>query len=84
MPLPMSKDAVTGPNLEENLALVEVMAGEASQAISRLQHLLQIPYGGNFLYYRVPLTPTLLRFDPLWDPLRSDPDFQKLCGEKKP
>jgi serine/threonine-protein kinase len=84
MPLPMSKDAVTGPNLEENLALVEVMAGEASQAISRLQHLLQIPYGGNFLYYRVPLTPALLRLDPLWDPLRSDPDFQKLCEEKKP
>ena len=25
-----------------------------------------------------------LRLDPLWDPLRSDPAFQKLCEEKQP
>jgi hypothetical protein len=31
-----------------------------------------------------PVTPALLRFDPTWDPLRADPDFQKLCEEKKP
>jgi serine/threonine-protein kinase len=72
---PSSKDAVGGPISEENLALVEVMVGETSQAISRLQHLLQIPYG-NFL------TPALLRLDPIWDPLRADPAFQKLCEEK--
>jgi hypothetical protein len=32
----------------------------------------------------VPITRALLRFDPTWDPLRADPDFQKLCEEKKP
>jgi hypothetical protein len=26
----------------------------------------------------------LLRLDPIWDPLRADPDFQKLCEEKQP
>jgi hypothetical protein len=78
---PKSKDAVTGPLLEENLALVEVMAGKTSQAISRLQNLLQIPHG-SFLYDS-PLTPALLRLDPLWDPLRADPAFQKLCEEKQ-
>jgi len=26
----------------------------------------------------------LLRLDPLWDPLRADPAFQKLCEEKQP
>jgi hypothetical protein len=31
-----------------------------------------------------PVTPALLRFDPTWDPLRANPDFQKLCEEKKP
>jgi hypothetical protein len=31
-----------------------------------------------------PITPALLRLDPLWDPLRADPAFQKLCEEKKP
>jgi hypothetical protein len=31
-----------------------------------------------------PIVPALLRFDPTWDPLRANPDFQKLCEEKKP
>jgi tetratricopeptide (TPR) repeat protein len=30
-----------------------------------------------------PLTPALLRLDPVWDPLRADPAFQKLCEEKQ-
>ena len=30
-----------------------------------------------------PITPALLRLDPLWDPLRGDPAFQKLCEEKQ-
>ena len=28
------------------------------------------------------VTPALLRLDPIWDPLRGDPAFQKLCEEK--
>jgi hypothetical protein len=31
-----------------------------------------------------PLTPALLRIDPVWDPLRDDPKFQKLIKEVKP
>jgi serine/threonine-protein kinase len=80
MLLPSSKDARNGPILEENLALVEVTVGETSRATSRLRHLLQIPYGSST--YSTPLTPALLRLDPIWDPLRGDPAFQKLCEEK--
>jgi TolB-like protein/Tfp pilus assembly protein PilF len=81
--VPSSKDRLSGPGFEENLALVEMIIGENSRAISTLTRLLQTPYGG-WLYSPVPITPALLRFDPLWDPLRADPAFQKLCEEKQP
>ena len=35
-------------------------------------------------YGVTPITPALLRLDPIWDPLRADPAFQKLCEEKQP
>jgi len=81
--VPSSKDRLSGPGFEENLALVETIIGENSRAISTLARLLQTPYGG-WLYSPAPITPALLRLDPLWDPLRGDPAFQKLCEEKQP
>src|SRR5262249_29778066 len=70
------------PFLEENLAWIQAMTGENSRAISTLTHLLQTPYLGGF-YGPAPVTPALLRLDPLWDPLRSEPAFQKLCEKKQ-
>jgi TolB-like protein/Tfp pilus assembly protein PilF len=81
--VPSSKDRLSGPAFEENQALVEMIIGDNSRAISTLTQLLQTPYGG-WLYSPAPITPALLRVDPLWDPLRADPVFQKLCEEKKP
>jgi tetratricopeptide (TPR) repeat protein len=81
--VPSSKDRLSGPGFEENLALVEMIIGDNSRAISILTRLLQTPYGG-WVYSPAPITPALLRLDPLWDPLRADPVFQKLCEEKKP
>jgi TolB-like protein/Tfp pilus assembly protein PilF len=81
--VPSSKDRLSGPGFEENLALVEMIIGENSRAISTLARLLQTPYGG-WLYNPAPITPALLRLDPIWDPLRADPAFQKLCEEKQP
>ena len=83
MLLPNIKDRVYGPACEENLALIQTMVGEKSRAISTLTRLLQTPYSSWF-YGRLPVTPALLRLDPIWDPLRSDPAFQKLCEEKQP
>jgi tetratricopeptide (TPR) repeat protein len=77
--LPSSKDRMTGPALEENLALIQTIFGENSRAISTLTRLLQTPYAS--LLYTTPVTPALLRLDPLWDPLRSDPAFRKLYEE---
>jgi TolB-like protein/Tfp pilus assembly protein PilF len=78
--LPSDKDAVIGPSLEENLAIVEMITGENSRAISILARLLATPYQGD--HYLMPITPALLRLDPMWDALRPDPAFQKLCEEK--
>jgi tetratricopeptide (TPR) repeat protein len=83
MLVPSAKDAVHRPGYEEILALIQTVLGENSQAISTLTQLLKTPYG-SVIYGPAPVTPALLRLDPLWDPLRTDPAFQKLCEEKQP
>jgi TolB-like protein/Tfp pilus assembly protein PilF len=80
--LPSAKDALDRAGLEEYLALVQTILGENSRAISTLVQLLQTPYSSGS--GRTPITPALLRLDPIWDPLRADPAFQKLCEEKQP
>jgi serine/threonine-protein kinase len=80
--VPSTKDRLFGPGFEENLALVEMIIGENSRAIATLTRLLQTPYGG-WLYSPTPITSALLRLDPIWDPLRTDPAFQRLCEEKR-
>ena len=80
MLLPRGKDPAAGPGVEENLAFVQTIVGDRSRAISNLTRLLQTPYTAG-VYESVPITPALLRLDPIWDPLRSDSGFEKLCEE---
>jgi TolB-like protein/Tfp pilus assembly protein PilF len=84
---PSATDRVSGPQFEENLALIQTMFGENSRAISTLTRLLETPYLKSNAFCLTPpmvITPALLRLDPMWDPLRTDPAFQKLCEEKQP
>jgi TolB-like protein/Tfp pilus assembly protein PilF len=80
---PIEKDAIAGPGSLELLARVAARTGEPARAITVLQKLLSMP-GGGVLILGVPLTPALLRLDPMFDPLRNDSRFQKLCEPKTP
>jgi TolB-like protein/class 3 adenylate cyclase/Tfp pilus assembly protein PilF len=66
-------DALAKPFAETSLAIVQAQTGDIDSAIAALPHLLEAPNG---------VVCGDLRINPIWDPLRKDPRFQKLCEEK--
>jgi tetratricopeptide (TPR) repeat protein len=70
--LPISKDAYDGPLIATKLAVIYAAAGQGDRAIELLKDLVAIPNGP---------TPGTLRAEREWDPLRSDPRFEKLLGK---
>jgi TolB-like protein/Tfp pilus assembly protein PilF len=80
--IPPEKDALVGPGPTELLARVAARMGESDRAIAAIEKLLSTPYE-YLIAVGVPLTPALLRLDPMFDPLRNDPRFQKLCHEQQ-
>ena len=52
--------------------------------IAALEKLLSIPYEGALPVGNAPLTAALLRLDPMFDPLRDHPRFQRLVASPAP
>ena len=73
--LPISKDAMDGPSVLTNLAVVYAWCGQVDKAFNELAVLAKTPNG---IYYGE------LKQEPFWDPLRSDPRFGKLLAELAP
>jgi TolB-like protein/Tfp pilus assembly protein PilF len=81
---PVEKDALAGPRSLEIIARIAPALGEPDRAIAALEKLLSIPHSG-LLDRSIPFTPALLRLDPMFDPLRGHPRFEKLVeGAKQP
>jgi TolB-like protein len=72
--MPIEKDAVFGANFRVGLAQIAAHTGRPEETIKILRQLLTIPAGE---YVSV----TRLKIDPVWDPIRNDPGFQKFVSE---
>jgi TolB-like protein/Tfp pilus assembly protein PilF len=75
--LPVEKDALSGPQLLAALAEIEGRIGRPEEAVKILRQLLTVPAG-------LVISIARLKIDPVWDPIRDNPGFQKLLSEPEP
>ena len=73
--LPVTKDAIIGPLLVQNLALVYAWTGEKDLSLEQLAIAARMP---GYLSYGK------LRLHPYWDSLRGDPRFEKIAASLAP
>ena len=70
--IPISKDALEGAVIANKVAEIFVTVGEYDAAIDLLENLLSIPSQ---------ISVNLLRIDPIWEPVRDHPRFQRLIEQ---
>ena len=73
--LPISKDAIVGPDILKNLAVVYAWSNEPDLAFQQLELLSKLPYG---VFY------SDLKLAPYFEPLRKDPRFESLLAQLAP
>jgi hypothetical protein len=71
--LPFSKDAMQAPAQIWLLARIYALVGEPDSAVAQLKILLSVPSLVSI---------TELRINPFWDPLRGNPQFERLVAQR--
>jgi TolB-like protein/Tfp pilus assembly protein PilF len=77
---PESKDAVDGALMNCYLALIYARVGEKDLAIPLIERLLKTPGAVDSVDYSITISDLKHRWE--WDPIRSDPRFQKLLKQQ--
>jgi serine/threonine protein kinase/Flp pilus assembly protein TadD len=72
---PVAKDSLDGPIVLTYFALICAWTGERDLAIEQLEIAAKIPAGPDY---------GDLRLNPVWDPLRGDPRFEKIVASLAP
>jgi serine/threonine-protein kinase len=75
--LPVSQDAFDGTFYLYQFAEIQARVGNTDEALSAIRQLLDLSAG-------LMMSPALLRLDPSWDPIRSDPRFEKIVESLAP
>jgi TolB-like protein/Tfp pilus assembly protein PilF len=73
--LPISKDALTGAALAQNLALIYAWNGQKDLAVEQIASIERVPN---------PLSYGMLKLHPYWDDLRGDPRFEQVVASLAP
>jgi TolB-like protein/class 3 adenylate cyclase/Flp pilus assembly protein TadD len=73
--IPVGKSAIEGPLLIKYLAAIYAWTGEKNRAFEQLDKAAHLP---GYLSYGE------LRLNPIWDPLRGDPRFEKIVASLAP
>jgi hypothetical protein len=81
---PESRDAFHGALCAANLALVYGLTGEQDPAMTLTERLLSTPGAVQGLSFPQNITLADLRLRWEWDPLRSNPRFQKILAGPEP
>jgi TolB-like protein/class 3 adenylate cyclase/Flp pilus assembly protein TadD len=75
---PESKDAFDGAGMSSYLALIYARVGEKDLAFPLIERLLNTPGAVDSVDYSITINDLKYRWE--WDPIRSDPRFQKLLA----
>jgi serine/threonine protein kinase len=73
--LPITKDAIDGAVMTQYLAVIYAWTSEKKLALEQLANVVRVPSDVSYGY---------LRLDPLWDPLKDEPGFEKIVASLAP